>query len=304
MVQRHDGSSAAQHIDVPDRGPVEERLAVPIGSAAAAPLQATYAACPLCGGTSTTLGFANCTSHSLWHARLPASIEWVRCAACAHVHTRHYWTGAGKAEVLRQAANEPAGNFSAILPEERAKWASVVDRVVRLRGGYTTVAGQDSRPVWVDAGCGTGTLVMTASDYGFAAVGLDIRAARTARIQELGFTALHSDYMELRIEVTLDVLSMMEVLEQIAEPRAALEKAAQVLRPGGLLIVSTADVNSSGWKVMDVENTNPYWTDPARHHNFSRERVLGLLNQCGFQIVDFTLANRGGALMEIYALRQ
>ena len=67
----------------------------------------------------------------------------------------------------------------------------------------------------------------------------------------------------------------MNVLEQIPEPRAALLKAAQVLRPGGILVIGTTDLSSSGWKALDAEKANPYWQDLERHHHFSRERLLG-----------------------------
>lgn len=302
MVQQHvAGAGTDGHIDVPDRGPVDERVAVPSGSAAAAPLQATYSGCPLCGGTSIALGFANCTQHPRWQPRLPPTLEWMRCPSCGHVHTRHYWTPAGRSEILRNVAVDPGERFSARLDAARPRWTAVVDKVVQLRGGYSTVLSQDSRPVWVDAGCGDGTLVMTVSDYGFAAVGIDVSAAAVSQTQSLGFTALQQGFMELRFEVILDVLSLMNVLEQIPEPRAALLKAAQILRPGGMLVIGTTDLTSSSSKALDAEKANPHWQDLERHHHFSRERLLGVVKECGFEVVGFGVPAQGG--MEIYAVR-
>jgi len=305
MVHQHRSGvvSVGGHIDVPDRGPVDERVSIPGASVAAAPLQAAYEACPLCGSTSTTVGFANCTQHGRWQPRLPPTLEWMRCPSCSHVHTRHYWTAAGKAEILRHPAVDPADGLSGKLADERARWTPVVDRVIQLRGGYPTILSQSSRPVWVDVGCGAGTLTMTAADYGFAAVGLDTRAAAVSRIQSLGFTALQHDFMELRFEVIVDVLSLMNVLEQISFPRAALLKAAQVLRPGGVLVVGTGDMTSSSWKVMDTEKVNPHWQDLERHHNFARERLLELVKECGFEVVGFSVPPRGQGEMQIYAVR-
>ena len=151
------------------------------------------------------------------------------------------------------------------------------------------------------SGCGDGTLVMTVSDYGFAAVGVDVSATAVSQTQSLGFTALHQGFMELRFEVILDVLSLMNVLEQIPEPRAALVKAAQILRPGGMLVVGTTDLSSSSWKALDAEKANPHWQDLERHHHFSRERLLGVVRECGFEVVGFDVPAGGG--MEIYAVR-
>ena len=300
MVQQHRDGVAGGHIDVPDLGPVDEQVGAPSASAAASPLQAAYEGCPLCGGASTPLGFANCTQHSRWQPRLPPTLEWMRCPRCSHVHTRHYWTTAGRIEILRNVTVDSANGFAARLDAGRARWSPAVDRVTQLRGGYPTVLSQDSRPVWVDVGCGDGTLVMTAADYGFAAVGLDTCAPMVSRIQSFGFTALHHDYMELRFEVILDVLSLMNVLEQIAQPRAALLKAAQVLRPGGVLVIGTGDLSSSSWKVMDAEKANPHWQDLERHHHFARERLFGLVKECGFEVVGFRVPAEGG--MEVYAV--
>jgi protein O-GlcNAc transferase len=174
---------------------------------------------------------------------------------------------------------------------------------VGLLGGYRTVLNGESRPMWVDVGCGDGTLIMTAADSGIASIGLETRAAAVARIQSLGFNTLLHDFMPLKFEVTPDVLSMMDVLEQIPFPREALRKAAQVLRPGGVLVVGAADMVSSSWRAMEAEQTNPYWTDLERLHNFNREQLVALLRDCGFEVVDFALSGRARAQLEIYAIR-
>lgn len=312
MVQRHRNGLEPGHIDVPDRGPVPLQTSAPgqtntpgiqkfVGRVSG--LQNAYSACPMCAGASVTLGFANCTKHPLWHEPLPPTITWLRCASCGHVHNQSYWTETGLTELRR---NEPADALalaSTKLEARRAAWARVVDKVVGLLDGYRAVLNRETKPIWVDVGCGDGTLIMTAADSGTAGIGLETQPAAVARIQGLGFNALHHDFMTLRFEVTPDVLSMMDVLEQIPFPREALRKAAQVMRPGGVLVVSTADMSASSWRAMEAEKVNPYWTDLERFHNFNREQVLGLLRESGFEIADFALAVRAPAQMEIYAVR-
>jgi 2-polyprenyl-3-methyl-5-hydroxy-6-metoxy-1,4-benzoquinol methylase len=160
---------------------------------------------------------------------------------------------------------------------------------------------RDSRPVWVDVGCGDGALVKTAADSGFAAVGLDTRAEAVTRIQAEGFTALQHDFMDLRFEVVVDVLSMMDVLQQIPFPREALSKAAQVLRPGGVIVISAPDLTCSSWKALSEANVNPYWTELEHHHHFSRDRLIALLRECNFEIAGFAIPSRYKAQMELYA---
>jgi 2-polyprenyl-3-methyl-5-hydroxy-6-metoxy-1,4-benzoquinol methylase len=304
MVQRQRNGLAPTHLDIPDRGPVQPQMQVVKLTGRVAGLQTLYSGCPLCSGASATLGFANCSTHRLWHEPVPPTIEWLSCASCAHVHTRGHWTEVGLTEVRR---NETADVFvfsSAELEAKRTTWRAVVDRAVALLGGYRTVLNRESKPIWVDVGAGDGTLLMTAADSGIATVGLETRAAATARAQALGCNTLHHDFLTLKFEVNPDVLSMMDVLEQLPHPAAALRKAAQVLRPGGVLVLSAADISSASWKAMEAEKLNPYWTDLERHHNFSRERLLSLLRECGFEIADFALSARARAQMEIYAVRK
>ncbi len=295
MVAQHRRSGVAVPIDVPDGGHIAGRQEEPRAQAEVSPLQALYPACPICEGASVTLGFADSSAHEMWHEPLPANIEWMHCTSCGHVHSRSYWTDAGLAELFRSREG---------IAPKRATWTPVVERVVKSLGGYRAVASRDTRPVWVDVECGDGALVMAAADYGFAAVGLEVRPDAASRLQGLGFTVLASDFMQLKFEVVVDVLSMMDVLGHARWPRDALAKAAQVLRPGGVLVLSAADMSSSRWKVMDAKKLNPHWMALDNYHNFSRDRMIAMLRDTGFEILDFTVPDPYDARMQLYAVRK
>ncbi len=312
MVERKRRGLAADHIDVPDRGSVPASSEPPKFLGRVSALQAAYSQCPLCGGASVTLGFASCASHHRWHEPLPPSIEWMRCPECEHIHSRHYWTEAGYAELLRDAQDGQSPSRAqraepnlppAQLEAARASWAPTLEKVLLLLGGYRRAFEQGERPIWVDVGCGDGTLVMTAADCGFAAVGLDTRADALAPMQTLGFNAVHQDFMRLAFEVVPTVLTMMDVLAHLPDPRGALRKAAQVLRPNGVLVLRIPDSLSSGWRALEAARANPYWSDLERHHVFSRERIAKLLSDSGFEVADFAIASHQ-AQMELYAIRQ
>jgi protein O-GlcNAc transferase len=303
MVQRQRAGLAPARIDVPDAGPVVPGAAAPTFLGRVAVLQSAYPGCPLCDGASVALGLANCGAHALWHEPLPTSIEWLRCSSCAHVHTRHHWTELGQMELLRNHSQNLPANPPAVLEARRAVWTLLVERAVKLLGGYQALMNDPARPVWVDVGAGDGSLVMAASDYGFVTIGLDIAVEAVTRIQRLGFNAKQHDFMTLPFEITPRVLSLMDVLQQLPDPREALRKAAQILPPGGVLIISTPDMQSSGWKLLDAANANPFWTEIRHHHIFTRERLLAVLRECAFEVVDLTVPGRHQAHTELYALR-
>jgi len=305
MTQQHRRGVKGSHIDVPDGGPIEPAN---IDQAQTAidtmPLQETYLVCPLCQSTSETLGFANCTGHALWHAALPPTLEWMKCASCGHVYTRQYWTSAGLAEVTRKADANRLVIAADSHDAQRTAWAPVVERVVKLLGGYRAVLGSDHQPTWVDARCGDGSLLMLAADNGFASAGLDVRLEPVTRIRQLGFNAVNQDFMTHLFDSTFDVISMMDMLEHVAYPQDALRKAAQLLRPGGILVLGLPDLSASSWKSMDANGTNPYWQELESYHHFTRKRLIDLLVECDFEVIDLAISNRYRAYMELYAQRK
>ncbi len=304
MVDRQRSGAPLEHLDVPDCGPVPASAEAAQPPGLTSPLQVAYPACPLCGGSSETLGFADGTPHRLWHEPLPPSLEWMRCASCGHIHTRHYWNEAGREQLLRGERAEPLATCGEALATRRARWSPLVERVVRLLGGYPAVAARPTRPIWVDVGCGDGALAMAAADCGFAAVGLEIRAELAERVRQVEVTALHQDFMRLKFEIVLDVLTLIDVMQQMPHPREALGKAAEILRPGGVLVVSAPDFSSCGWKLMEASKVNPYWAEIEQHHLFSRERLIALLREAGFEVADFAIPGEYQAQMELYAVRK
>jgi protein O-GlcNAc transferase len=304
MVQRHRDGLQPAHIDVPDCGPVEADAEPHHFVGRVSALQTAYPSCPVCLGASVTMGFANCATHALWHEPLPTSIEWLRCTGCAHVHRRHYWTAAGLVEVTRNRGLQPPDGQPTMAASTPAGWSGVVEKAVELLGGYQQLSAGADKPMWVDVGTGDGSLIMAASDFGFAAIGLDTAPQLVTRIQQLGFNALNRDFMTLPFEITPRVLSMMSVLEQIPFPREALSKAAQILPPGGVLIIRTPDLHSSSWKLLDAANANTAWTQIEHYHYFNRERLISLLRECDFDVAHFTIPSRSAPEMELYAVRR
>jgi protein O-GlcNAc transferase len=230
-------------------------------------------------------------------------MEWLRCTRCAHTHTRHCWSETGRNELL--LVRNPA--LPAVVAEPLAQqisgWSPVVERVVRALGGYPKLFKRDTKPVWVDVGCGTGALLMAASDHGFASVGIDADGAAVAGVQSLGYSAVHQEFMKLRFEITTDVLSLMDVLDSMPDPRGVLSKAASVLKPGAVLALSTPDSSSSDWRQFERDRVNPYWSNPRLHHVFHRDRLIAMLQEGGFEIADFVSAG-GQGRMQLFAVRK
>ena len=264
-------------------------------------LQIEFESCPLCSSNGSFIGAAECIHHQLWHEPLPRSLEWMKCNACEHIYTRYSWSKEGLSEVFKNAhQNQLAGGDP---DTNRTIWAPVVERAINVLGGFKKISSLKASPTWLDIGCGSGGLIMTAADFGFDSIGLDARPEAINRILSLGFNARQVDFMDYPDDTSVDVISMMDVLEHIPHPTSAIEKARLIIRDRGLLIISLPDLTSSSWRIMDATRTNPYWMEIEHYHNFSRKRLTSLLEACGFSIAGLSVPYRYKAQMELYAVK-
>lgn len=103
--------------------------------------------------------------------------------------------------------------------------------------GATALAGLRA----LDAGCGYGVFSRAAAERGAAVVSLDIGERLVARaIARAGSRGLVADAGRLAIrDRTFDVVISSEMLEHAEAPERALGELARVLRPRGLLALTT-----------------------------------------------------------------
>jgi hypothetical protein len=57
------------------------------------------------------------------------------------------------------------------------------------------------------------------------------------------------------------------------------------------------------WRDLDGRNENLYWGEIEHFHNFSRERLYGLLTEFGCSVKRFGVSERYRACMEVVAAR-
>jgi len=188
-----------------------------------------------------------------------------------------------------------AGDFD----QQRHVWAEVVEKVVRLLPEGETVGG--GAYSWLDVGCGNGGLVFTAAEYGFQAIGLDIREEAVANIKALGYDAFCGNVLSTSLDCEVDVVSLADVLEHFSFPVPVVKRVHQLLKPSGILMVSCPNMECVTWKAMDREGRNPYWSELEHHHNFTRSLLTKVLAGSGFQPLGYGVSKSYKACMQIYA---
>jgi SAM-dependent methyltransferase len=125
-----------------------------------------------------------------------------------------------------------------LLPLEEERWCARADRVDR------EVLDRCEGTV-LDVGCGPGRLVAELAARGRAVLGIDVSEAAVDQTVRRGGQALRRSVFEpLPGESRWDTVLLMDGNVGIGgDPRALLDRVAELLRPGGLLIAETAAVD-------------------------------------------------------------
>jgi 2-polyprenyl-3-methyl-5-hydroxy-6-metoxy-1,4-benzoquinol methylase len=125
------------------------------------------------------------------------------------------------------------------------RFQTIRDTVIRLNPGL-----MHRRPCRVaDIGCGAGTQSLLWAELGYEVNGLDVNRplldVARRRAAEAGYTIEFSVGSAVSLpwpDGYIDVCLAVELLEHVADWRSCLEEFTRVLRPGGVLFLSTTNV--------------------------------------------------------------
>ena len=140
----------------------------------------------------------------------------------------------------------------------------------------------DGRPL-LDVGCYIGVFVELAAQHGWEAWGVDPSRWAVDRAQERGLQVVQGTLATASLpEAGFDVVTMWDTIEHLPDPAATLERAHRLLKPGGLLVVHTIDIDSLFARLM---GSHWPWLMEMHLFYFSRRTLGDLLAKRGFEVL-------------------
>jgi 2-polyprenyl-3-methyl-5-hydroxy-6-metoxy-1,4-benzoquinol methylase len=173
-------------------------------------------------------------------------------------------------------SGDPTGYLDYLADEE-------VHRI-SARKRLDLVERTSSRGRLLDVGTAAGFFVDEARTRGWDAAGIDVSAAMVAwGRHELGAPLERQTLAAYHAGVPLDALTMWDYLEHSLDPAADLRRAHELVRPGGVLALSTGDAATL---VARASGSRWHLLTP-RHHNFffTAATLSQLLERTGFELV-------------------
>jgi 2-polyprenyl-3-methyl-5-hydroxy-6-metoxy-1,4-benzoquinol methylase len=136
----------------------------------------------------------------------------------------------------------------------------------------------------LDVGCGAGFFLKSMEDRYSEVRGVEISTSHAEFAQK----TMMLDVLNGTIQTAnftaeyFDTITLWDVIEHVVDPRATLDEARRILKKGGLLAISTPNVN--GITASLSKKTWLYYTPPEHLYFFNRNALSTLFKESGFII--------------------
>lgn len=158
------------------------------------------------------------------------------------------------------------------------------ERTSRLRLELLRSRGAPGRRL-LDVGCGKGQFVAVAQRDGWDAWGVELdHGACAYAAGQFGLqTVLHGDLSHPALPGEFDVVTLWDVIEHVPDPVGIFREVVARLRPGGLVVVRTANIRSWAFD----RHRHQWWAFGSDHRFYFSPGSLGVaMSAAGLMVTD------------------
>ena len=231
-----------------------------------------YPACALCGQRTTS------------PLVVRKGFQVVRCRTCSLVYVSPRPRRQREIDALYTNRKYSTGQVSHAINASRmreARWRlDQVEKQAPARGRL------------LDVGCSAGSFLLAARDRGWDVQGIDVSPDAVEHAAEVhGLDVRVATLEDARFPAgSFDVITLFECIEHMLHPSRALDAAGALLTDGGLLVITTPNVDGfvprSTYQLLG--RTIGAWEHPTPPHHlyqFSRRTLEAMLRKTGFTVV-------------------
>jgi 2-polyprenyl-3-methyl-5-hydroxy-6-metoxy-1,4-benzoquinol methylase len=142
----------------------------------------------------------------------------------------------------------------------------------------------------LDIGCSSGIFLDEARAAGMLPYGAELspETARFAR-DHFGLDVHHGDWRDGGYaEASFDFITLFDVIEHLPDPLGELRAIRRLLKPGGLLLQSTPDIDGLFPRLsLKLANRLDHWPHPEPPHHlfqFSQATLAAMVHKAGFAV--------------------
>jgi ubiquinone/menaquinone biosynthesis C-methylase UbiE len=188
----------------------------------------TDRACPACR-VSGHRPFGTKGGHALLH-----------CSACGTIYSGTKPCGQALDEIYDHYYDQASFELHPVT-------GAALDRLARSFSPFR------STNRWLDVGYGAGGLLTVAESHGWSCHGVEISPSTLRYGADRGWQVAESMEAACFRSARFDVVTMIELIEHVTAPDELLDRAARLLRPGGLLYVTTPNSRSLNRRILGLD---------------------------------------------------
>lgn len=194
-----------------------------------------------------------------------------RCVECGQL-----LSSASEAQYLRSL-----GRFDTVagtLPDTKSLSRHEQNSTRRLKK-IVAIAGRPPTSMkLLDVGCSSGAFLATACRLGFPAMGVEPSAEAAQSARNAGLMVFTGYLDQARFpDASFDAITLIEIVEHLRDARALLQECARILKPGGVVLVTTPNAHSWTARVMGARWAGFSLNDMGGHISFFNPRSMRLL---------------------------